>query len=308
MNRVSTGGNYSSVLTNIMAAQQGQMDAGDRVATQKNGTNLKDYARNAEILTSMRAVDSRLQGYSDQNARLVDKLTTQDFALNQIADSADSVRQTIADALASGRGDTLMQDLQGFFGNAVEGLNARYGGKYLFAGGQIDTQPVSAQIMADLTNGQPISSFFHNDTYTVDAKVDDSTTVKTGLLADGLGTDLLTQFQGIQAFQQSGSGPFSGILTDAQKTFLEGQLSSWDTLHQNLVNNAARNGMVQTRVDNVQKDLTNRQTSIKGMIGGITDADMTKAASDLQQAQMAVQAAAQVFVTLKDTSLLNFIK
>ncbi|MCI3132356.1 flagellin [Phenylobacterium aquaticum] len=308
MNRVSTGGNYSSVLTNIMAAQQGQMDAGDRVATQKNGTNLKDYARNAEILTSMRAVDSRLQGYSDQNARLVDKLTTQDFALNQIASSADSVRQTIADALASGRGDTLMQDLQGFFGNAVEGLNARYGGKYLFAGGQIDTQPVSAQIMADLTNGQPISSFFHNDTYTVDAKVDDSTTVKTGLLADSLGTDLLTQFQTIQAFQQSGSGPFNGILTDAQKTFLEGQLSSWDTLHQNLVNNAARNGMVQTRVDNVQKDLTNRQTSIKGMIGGITDADMTKAASDLQQAQMAVQAAAQVFVTLKDTSLLNFIK
>jgi len=308
MNRVSTGGNYSSVLTNIMAAQQGQMDAGDRVATQKNGTNLKDYARNAEILTSMRAVDSRLQGYSDQNARLVDKLTTQDFALNQIADSADSVRQTIADALASGRGDTLMQDLQGFFGNAVEGLNARYGGKYLFAGGQIDTQPVSAQIMADLTNGQPISSFFHNDTYTVDAKVDDSTTVKTGLLADSLGTDLLTQFQTIQAFQQSGSGPFNGILTDAQKTFLEGQLASWDTLHQNLVNNAARNGMVQTRVDNVQKDLTNRQTSIKGMIGGITDADMTKAASDLQQAQMAVQAAAQVFVTLKDTSLLNFIK
>ncbi len=34
MNRVSTGGNYSSVLTNIMAAQQGQMDAGDRVATE----------------------------------------------------------------------------------------------------------------------------------------------------------------------------------------------------------------------------------------------------------------------------------
>lgn len=308
MNRVSTGGNYSSVLANIMTAQQGQMDAGERVATQKNGTNLKDYSRNAEILTSMRAVDSRLQGYTDQNARLVDKLTTQDFALNQVAGSADSVRQTIADALASGRGDTLMQDLQGFFGNAVEGLNARYGGKYLFSGGQIDTEPVSAQVMADLTSGPPISSFFHNDTFKVDAKIDDSTTVKTGLLASDLGTDIMTAFKNIQTFQEGVNGPFNGILTDQQKTFLEGQLSSWDTLHKDLVNNAARNGMVQTRVDNVQKDLTNRQTSIKGMIGGITDADMTKAASDLQQAQMAVQAAAQVFVTLKDTSLLSVLK
>lgn len=308
MNRVSTGGNYNAVLSNIMVAQQRQMDAGDRVATQKNGSSLKDYARNAEILTSMQSVDSRLQGFMDQNARLVDKLTTQDFALNQIAGAADAVRQTIADALASGRGDTVMQDIQGFFANAIEGLNARYGGKYLFSGGQIDTEPVSAQVMSDLTAGPAISSFFHNDQFKVEAKIDDSTTVKTGLLAEDLGTDLLTAFKNVQTFQEGANGPFSGILTDNQKAFLEGQLASWDTLHSNLVNNTARNGMVQTRVDNVQKDILNRQTSIKGMIGGITDADMTKAASDLQRAQLAVQAAAQVFVTLKDASLLSVLR
>ncbi|HQP21072.1 MAG TPA: flagellin, partial [Phenylobacterium sp.] len=156
--------------------------------------------------------------------------------------------------------------------------------------------------------GPAISSFFHNDQFKVEAKIDDSTTVKTGLLAEDLGTDLLNAFKNVQTFQEGVDGPFSGVLTDNQKAFLEGQLASWDTLHSNLVNNTARNGMVQTRVDNVQKDILNRQTSIKGMIGGITDADMTKAASDLQQAQLAVQAAAQVFVTLKDTSLLSVLR
>ena len=37
MYRVTTGGNYSLVLRNIMLAQQKQMNAGDRVATQETG-------------------------------------------------------------------------------------------------------------------------------------------------------------------------------------------------------------------------------------------------------------------------------
>ena len=68
MYRVTTGGNYSLVLRNIMLAQQKQMNAGDRVATQENGANLKDYSRNAEMLTAMRSVETRIGGYLDQNS------------------------------------------------------------------------------------------------------------------------------------------------------------------------------------------------------------------------------------------------
>jgi flagellar hook-associated protein 3 FlgL len=41
MYRVSTNGNYSTVLANIMAAQQRQLIAGNQVSTQKLGANLK---------------------------------------------------------------------------------------------------------------------------------------------------------------------------------------------------------------------------------------------------------------------------
>ncbi|MGH6999272.1 MAG: flagellin, partial [Phenylobacterium sp.] len=78
MYRVTTGGNYSLVLRNIMLAQQKQMNAGDRVATQENGANLKDYSRNAEMLTAMRSVETRIGGYLEQNKLIADKLTTQD--------------------------------------------------------------------------------------------------------------------------------------------------------------------------------------------------------------------------------------
>ena len=309
MDRVSTSGSYSAVLANLMAAQQRQVDAGIMVSTQKNGTNLKDYARNAEMLTAMTSIDNRLGGYIEQNTTVADKLTTQDVALNQVGDAAAQTRQTIADALASGRVDTLMQDLQGQFSNAVSGLNTQYGGKYLFSGGQIDTQPVSAQALSDLdAAGATIPGFFHNDTFVTKAKVDDSTTVNTGLLADKLGTNLLTSYQALQQFNDGPDGPFTGALTDNQRTFLESQLAGWDQVHKDLVTSTAINGMAQSRVAGVKTDLNAQQTTIKGMIGGITDADMAKAASNLTQAQLAVQAVAQVFTSLQNTSLLNALK
>ena len=86
VNRVSTGGNYSAVLANLIAAQERQMDAGEKVASQKNGADLKDYARNAEMLTAMRAIESRLTTFSEQNKLVSDKLITQDFGLTQVAD------------------------------------------------------------------------------------------------------------------------------------------------------------------------------------------------------------------------------
>ena len=306
--RVSTAGNYASVLANLMAAQQRQVNAGDRLATQKNGSDLKDYAKKAETLTAMRTVERRLMGYQDQNGLIDAKLTTQDNALVQVVDAAQAARQAIAEALASDRGDTLMQDLQAQFQNAVEGMNTRYDGKYLFAGGQIDTKPVTATQLSDLTSGPPISSFFQNDQFQTQAKLDDATTVTTGFLADNIGTNMMTGFQAIEAFHQGAGGPFNGQLTQTQRSFLQGVLANWDTIRQGTVAIAAQNGLIQQRVSQVKESLVGQHDTLTVMLGDITDADMAKAATDLTSAQSAVQAAAQVILALKDSSLLNLLR
>ncbi|WP_374533881.1 flagellin [Phenylobacterium sp.] len=311
MYRVTTNGNYNLVLSNIMLAQQKQMDAGNKVATQKNGSNLKEYAPHAEMLTAMRSVESRLGGYLDQNKLIADKLTTQDFALTQLHDSAAGAKQAIEEAIATGRTDTLMQEIEAQFRNAVSALNSRYGGKYLFAGGKIDTQPVNADALSDLTDPATplISDFFDNDDFITEHKVDDATIVKTGLLADKIGAPLMVAFKALQAFEEGPDGPFTGNMTDAQRTFLEGELSNvWDKVASDIVDVTARNGMVQARVDNVKEDLVARQNSLKGMIGDIVDADMPTASVELEKATIALQASTQVFLTLRDSSLLNALK
>lgn len=309
VSRVSTGGNYSAVLANLISAQQRQMDAGTKVASQKNGSDLKDYARNAEMLTAMRSIETRLGAFTEQNKLVSDRLTTQDFALSQVADAAQIARQAIAESIASGRVDTLMQDIQAAFRNGVEGMNARYGGKYLFAGGQVNTPPFSATSLSDLTiPATNVADYFHNDSYVAQAKVDDSTLVNLGFLADAFGTGMMEAFKSIQAFDEGVDGPFDGELTDNQRAFLESQLSVWDTAYKDLVNVGGRNGMVQSRVDSVKEDLVARTNSIKGMVGEIVDADMSQAVSNLQQAQISVQAAAQVFLALQESSLLNVLR
>jgi flagellar hook-associated protein 3 FlgL len=305
--RVSTVGNYSAILANIMAAQQRQLEAGVRVSTQKNGSSLKDFAQNDEMLTAMRSVQTRLTGYQDQNSLIADKLTTQDTALNQVAAASQAIREAIADALASGDASTLMAEVQGQMNQAVGALNTKYNGNYLFAGGQINTQPVTAQQLSDLTSGPPIGSFFQNDQFKAQAAIDDSTTVTTGILASVVGTPLLNALQTLESFNQGGSGPLGSNLTPAQRSFLESQLSTWDSVHQGVTTITAGNGMVQQRVDNIKTDLSSRQTTLAGMMSNITDADMAKAAADLQMAQTSFAAAAQVFQTLKESSLINLL-
>jgi flagellar hook-associated protein 3 FlgL len=304
LDRVSTAGNYANILANLMSAQQSQAFYGAQLSTQVKGSDLKAYAPSADALTAMQTVSARLQTYQDQNTVVADRLASQDTALNQVADAAGSVRQAIADALASGSADTLMQQVNAQLQNATEGLNARYNGNYLFAGGQVNTKPVTVTQLSDLTTPAQVSSFFQNDNYKLQNKLDDSTTITSGMLASDIGTQVMTAFQ---ALQNSPVGPFTGQLTTAQQTWLEGQLSAWDTARTNLTTMTAANGQLQKQVDTSKANVTAQDTTLAGMMSNITDADMGAAATQLQMSQMSVEAAARVFQALQGASLVSIL-
>jgi len=305
VNRVSTAGNYATVLANLTRAQQSQMYFGDQVATQRKGSDLKAFASTADTLTAMNTVQARLKTYQDQNRVISDRLSSQDVALNQVTDSAGAIREALANAIATGSAETMMTDVKAQMAMAVEGMNARYNGKYLFAGGQVDTKPVSISNIEELTDPSPtIDSFFHNDDYKIQNKLDDSTTVTTGVLASDVG---MAMMQALHALQNSPVGPFEGKITVDQQNWLQDQLATWDSIRSDLTTMTAANGLVQKRVDTSKDSVVAQDNTIAGMIGDIVDADMGTAATQLQMAQMAVQAAAHVFSTLQGASLLSIL-
>ncbi len=307
MTRVSTAGGWNSALLNLMDAQQRQNDAQTQVSTQKIATDLKGFGRGAETLAAFKTAASRLDGFIQGGQAVSQRLTTQDSAMNETADAAQAARQAITDALASGRGDSLMLELQQQFQTAVDGLNAQHQGRYLFGGGRSDQPPVTATSLSDLTAGPPISSLFKNDQQKAGSRLDDATTVTTGFLASDMGTSLFAAFQTVQAFSQTPAGNFSGTLTQTQRDFLEAQLATFDSAHSDLVNYAAQNGSLQKRVEAHVKGQQAQADSLTTLIGQRTDVDMATALTQLQQAQQAVQASAQVLASLKNSSLLNLL-
>jgi len=307
VNRVSTAGNYSAILANLLAAENRQVDAENRVSSQKNGTDLKGFANQAETLTAMKSVDARITSYQSQNDQIASKLSTQDQALSSMADSATAVRQAIANALAAGDANTMMQVAQNQLQLATGALNAQFDGKYLFAGGQINTKPVTVTQLSDLTAGPAISTFFQNDNNKVQAKLDDSTTITTGQLASDLGTPMMTAFQTLKAYNDGPNGPLTGKLNATQEAFLTTQMASWAQIGTDLTTHTAENGLVQKQVDDTKASLITQQNTLTIMIGHITDADMAKAATDLSNAQLSVQASARVLQALQSSSLLNLL-
>ena len=306
MNRITTADSYAAVVANIMAAQQQLNLDANQLSSGAVASDLQGYASHAETLTAMQTVQSQVSGFLANDTILSDRLTTQDNALQQVASSATGASQAIRAALAQGDGSALMQSLSDQFQSALQGLNTTYNGEYIFAGGQVTTPPVNVNSLTALGAAPSVSGIFTNDQQVAQSQISQNTTVQTGFLASNVGTNLMGVLQTIQQYVTA-NGPFTGQLTAAQITFLQQQMAALDSAGSQITNTAAQNGGIQSQVANTQNDLTNYQTTLGTMMGNITQANVAQVSANLQQAQMAIQASAQVFLTLQSSSLLNVL-
>jgi len=304
--RVSTTQIWGNAVNNLQAAQDRQMKANDQVSTQKVATDLGGYGRSAEIIASYQATLSNTQAFIDVNKTVSDRLDAQNLALERTSDAAAQAKDAIMSALASGDGTSLAVALQGAFSSSLDGLNYVHNGQYLFGGGNDDNPPVTVSTLTDLANLTQISDAFQNGDVKKSSRIDVHTTLQTGMLGSDLGTTLMGLFQQYQ--QQATATPFTSQLTDTQKTFLTNLSNQFSAAYDNLVEQTSLNGTMQKRVENTTSSLTGQVTSLTGLISDRTDAAMAKAYSDLQIAQVSVQASAQVLSSLKDTSLLNLLR
>lgn len=307
MTRVSTVQNYNIMTSNLMKAQIRQNEVGGQVSSQKVASDLKGYAKNAEMLTAMRSTQTKINGLVDQTKMVGNRLEMQDTGLGRISNATQSGREAIANALAAGSATTLMQQMTAAFGEVLQGLNAKSNGLYVFSGAKTDTPTTNATTMADLTSVPVTSDLFQNDQYITTNRVDEQTSAKTGILGDAIGTDVFEAFKQVQAYVDA-NGPFTGNLDDTQVNFLKGLLPVFDAAQKGVVDAQGKNGVTQKRFEAAETDLSNQSDTLTAMVGGITDVDMADAVTRLQAAQLAVQASAQVFSTLQASSLLNVLK
>ena len=307
--RISTSETWSSALLNLQNAQSRQEDANNQVSTQKVATDLMGYGRSSEIIAAYQTTLSRTNSFIEVNKTVTERLNSQDLALSTTSQAASDAKDTLMNALAEGSGTAIMEGIQGNFATALDGLNYEHNGQYLFGGGNDNSTPVKVKTLNELASTTSIDSAFSNGTVKKSSRIDANTTIQTGMLASDLGKAMMQTFQDIAKYNADpATGPFGDELTDDQKTFLTTKQAEFSKEYDQLVESTSLNGTMQNRVDNSQKSLQGQSDSLTQLVGDRTSADMSKAYSDLQQAQVAVQASAQVLANLSSSSLLNLLK
>lgn len=307
MTRVATYANFQSALLDLMSAQVRGQEAQNRVATQKVAQDLRGFGRASETLIALKSMQNRIDAFIETGETVKARLETQALALDRIGDAAQGARQAIAEALAAGRMEGLMLDLQAQFQAAQDALNAKHQGRYLFAGGRTDTAPVTVSTMAELAAAPSVASVFVNDDLRQVSRLDEGATLQTGFLADDLGSPLFQVFRALQEWHTGPNGPIDGQIDEATRQFLEQQLGALDAARETVIQAGARNGSMQNRVDSVLTAHEAQKTSLEALVGKRTDADMAEAITDLQLSQIAIQASAHVISSLRDVSLLNLL-
>jgi len=298
-----------------MSAQSRAEAAQKKVNTHKNATDLVGFGRGSETVSALKSSQTRIQTFIDTNKAVAARLETQDLAMDRVADAATAARQALADAIAAGRMDALMGSLESLFMEAQDGLNMKHQGKYLFSGGAVDRAPVDlpdipgqpgATMMAKLAALPDENAAFRNDQLKQSSWLDENVSMNTGFLADAMGAELFAIFRDIQLAHEA--APLEGQMTDAQKAFLTTQMGRFEAAAKGVVELQAANGGMQNRVDRLLESQEARKISVDTILAGKTDANMAEAVVELEMAQIALQASAQVISQLRQVSLLDYLR
>ncbi|MEM8800063.1 MAG: flagellin, partial [Pseudomonadota bacterium] len=230
-----------------------------------------------------------------------------DAQLTNLVDGTRDLRQTLLEATALGSVEGFDAILSESFSMAVSSLNTRFGNSFLFSGSRTSIPPVNVDTIEDLALLPDAFEAFENDQVRSVARIDDSLNLEFGQLASDVAEPLFAVYQRLYDFHVGPDGPLSGQLNDTQRGFLETEIAALDLAVTQVQNAQTLNGLRAANLEQTVNELTDRSFFLEEFIGSIEDVDMTKAITDLNANQTALQASYRVLGTLNEISIINFI-
>jgi flagellar hook-associated protein 3 FlgL len=305
IDRVGTAASAQLMLSQIQKAEVALNHTNQQVVTGKIASTYSGYGDKTAVMEAARSASAHAEANVSAAQNASSRLDLQDTQLSQLEAIADQVRQTLTKASADQDATSLMNQMQGYFDQASEVLNAKDSGGYIFGGDNNQTPPVKVGSLAALAAlGSPAAAF-DNGTMKASVRVGDSQTVQVGVLASDIGTQLFALFQQVAQFDAGNT--FDTKTNAAQQSFLESTIQTASDIGEDINQQSASNGINYQMVQNTMTRLTATSNVYKGFVSNIQDVDMPTALSQLGQNQIALQASFQVTSTLNKMSLLDFL-
>jgi flagellar hook-associated protein 3 FlgL len=310
VDRVATAQQSAYFLSQINQAGAALDTTNAQIASGKVATTYAGFGSQAQVLQATISAQARNDSYSTATTLATTQADLQDTQLTSLSSLATQLSTAVSTAVANNDPTTLMTQVSNIFDQATAILNSKdANGDYIYAGGKTDTAPVTVSSLSALVALPSVSGAFDNGDNKKAVQVADGQTVTYGVTASDVGTGLMQSLKDIATFDAGGSGNFSGStnLSQAQNTFLSGQITSIGAVSTALNTVTAQNGDVYNQLQNATTQQSSMSTLYSGFVSNIQDTDMATAATQLSLNQTALQAALQVTSTLNKLSLLNYL-
>jgi flagellar hook-associated protein 3 FlgL len=308
IDRIATNSQSQLMLSQIQQAELALNKTQTQVTSGMVSTNYAGIGDKTAMLEATRSAENRTNAYQAATSLAVNQADLQDSQMSSLSDLANQLRQAITTATADSDGSTLMTTVQGIFDQASQILNSKdANGNYLYGGDKNGQPPLTATSLSDLTSMASASDAFQNGTVANSVMVGDGQSVKVGMLASDIGTGLMQTLKDLADFNAGADGNFSTGLTDAQSAFLSGEITTATTAASQVNNAAAANGNIYSQLQDASTNQKTMSTLFKGFVSNIEEVDMPTAITQLNQNQVALQAALQVTAQLNQVSLLNYL-
>ncbi|MGH6871828.1 MAG: flagellin [Rhizomicrobium sp.] len=308
IDRVATNTQAQYLLSQVMQASQAMNNSQAQVASGKAATDYAGIGDKTAALEAARSAGARTDAYQTATNLALNQANMQDTQLTSLSDLANTWRQDITQALGNGDASTLTTDAQSILDQLNTILNSKdANGNYLYGGDHNSNAPLAASTLADLVALPSASAAFANGTVKSAVRVSDGQTVQVGVLASDAGQQLLQSLKDVADFNAGANGPLGSTIDAAQSTFLSGAIQGAQAAAQSVNTVAAANGAVYQQLQDASATQQSMSTLYKGFVSDIQDVDMSTAVANLNQNQVALQAALQVTSQLNQISLLNYL-
>ena len=306
--RVATNNQAQILLAQLLQNESNLNKSQEQVASGKVANTYAGMGDKAAVLEAARSAQAHADAIQSATQLAVNQADLQDTQTTSLANLADQLRQAVTKAMADDDATTLMSQAQSIFDQAKQILNSKdANGNYLYGGEKDTTEPVNVDSLADLAALPSVSDAFSNGTVKKSVNIGGGQTVQVGMLASDLGTQLFQSLADIANYNSGPNGPFGDTISATQSSFLTTQVQAAQTANQSLNNQAAANGFVYNHLNDVIDQQKATSTLYKGFVSNLEDVDMGTAITQLNQNQVALQAAVQVTAQLQQVSLLNYL-
>lgn len=271
-----------------------------------SGQKSQDYAglgTDAERLVSLQSSQTRVQQYTDNNKLVDTRLQTMENSVGQVYDILGQYKTLLVNALNGDNASSLAVTTQAqqMLDQVSSLLNVKDGNRYLFSGSKTDTAPVDlsglpASYTVPTSPGDSIG-YYKGDSVALKVQADDNLQVTYGVTA------------GDSSIEEAIRALDLGIKeAPTDRTALNHALDVLNQALDTMPDLRTRIGAARTALSNATTSQNNFMQYTDQNVSDIQNVDVTQAISQMNDAQLSLNASYLTVSKLSQLSLLNFLK